>query len=442
MIFFLVMPSLYGGFGNYFIPLYVGAPEVGFPRLNGFSFLLLLVSYGFLLVSSSTELPLGVGWTLYPPLSTSLMNLSPVSVDLILDALLVAGVSSFFSSLNFFITIGNMRLAGLILGVLPLFPWSILMTAILLLLTLPILSGVLGILLADLHFNTIYFDSAFGGDPVLYQHFFWFFGHPEVYILIIPAFGIISQVISSLSQTILFGNQSMVLAMCCISVLGSLVWGHHIYTLGLEADTRAYFTAVTMMISLPTGTKILNWLCTVLGHYFNINVSSVSAFLLIFLIMFTIGGSTGVVLGNAAMDVALHDTYYVVAHFHFVLSLGAVLALFLGIFFFQETIFASYSFLPNSSSRNAKIHFLLSFFGINLTFTPLHFLGFNLQPRRIPDFPDNFNSWNFLSSTGSGLTLFALLSLPRPTVPPFAVRPFRSGGFRSASLHYTSPVYS
>merc|ERR1712032_654510 len=279
---------------------------------------------------------------------------------------------------------------------------------VLLLLTLPVLSGALIMVLADLHSNTLFFDPVHGGDPVLYQHFFWFFGHPEVYILIIPAFGIISQVISSLSQKILFGNQSMVLAMGCISVLGSLVWGHHIYTLGLEADTRAYFTAVTMMISLPTATKVFNWLCTVLGNSTSITVSSSAMFALIFLVMFTLGGSTGVVLGNAAVDVALHDTYYVVAHFHFVLSLGAVIALFLGVLFFQETIFAS-SGTAHSSTINARFHFLLSFFGINLTFTPMHFLGFNLQPRRIPDFPDNFNSWNFLSSIGSGLTLLAVV---------------------------------
>lgn len=413
MIFFLVMPGLYGGFGNYFVPIFLGAPEVGFPRVNSFSFLFLPVAYGFILVSTANEFPMAAGWTLYPPLSTSLMGLSPLALDLILDALLVVGLSSFLSSLNFFASIGNMRLSGLSLGVgVPLFPWGILITAVLLLLTLPVLSGALGILLADLHFNTIYFDPGFGGDPVMYQHFFWFFGHPEVYILILPAFGIVSQVISSLSQRIIFGNQSMILAMACISILGSLVWGHHIYTLGLEGDTRAYFTAVTMMISLPTGTKLFNWICTVLGNSLWMRVSTSAMFPLIFLVMFTLGGSTGVVLGNAALDVALHDTYYVVAHFHFVLSLGAIIAIFLGILFFQETIFASYSFLPSSTSRNARFHFLLSLFGINLTFTPMHFLGFNLQPRRIPDFPDNFISWNFLSSIGSILTLFTLFYLP------------------------------
>jgi len=405
MIFFLVMPGLYGGFGNYFVPIFLGAPEVGFPRVNSFSFLLLLVSYSLILVSTASEFPGGTGWTLYPPLSTSLMSLSPFTVNLILDALLLAGVSSFFSSLNFFATDGNMRLPGITLSVMPLFPLAILITAVLLLLTLPVLSGALGLLLADLHFNTTYFDPAFGGDPVLYQHFFWFFGHPEVYILIMPAFGIISQVISSLSLKILFGNQSMVLALGCISILGSYVWGHHIYTLALESDTRAYFTAVTMMISLPTGTKVFNWFCTVLG---NSLFAHKGGFVIIFLVLFTLGGSTGVILGNAALDVALHDTYYVVAHFHFVLSLGAVIALFLGVLFFQETL--SLTVFP-FGSRNASFHFFLTLFGILLTFTPMHFLGFNLQPRRIPDFPDNLNSWNLLSSIGSGLTLSAFLSL-------------------------------
>ena len=409
MIFFLVMPGLYGGFGNYFLPIFLGAPEVGFPRMNSFSFLFMPLSYGFILVSTLTEFPGGAGWTLYPPLSTSLMSLSPLAVDLLIDALLLAGVSSFLSSLNFLATLGNLRLSGLSLGVLPLFPWAILITAVLLLLTLPVLTAALGILLADLHFNTIYFDPGFGGDPVLYQHFFWFFGHPEVYILIIPAFGILSQVISSLSQRIIFGNQSMVLALGCISVLGSLVWGHHISTLGMEADTRAYFTALTMMISLPTGTKVFNWFCTVLGNSLlaGITVSSSAIFAIIFLPFFTFGGSTGVVLGNAAVDLALHDTYYVVAHFHFVLSLGAIIALFSGLLFYQETIFPRPLFA-------ARFHFLPCpcFFGINLTFTPMHFLGFNLQPRRIPDFPDNFISWNILSSIGSGLTLFIFISFP------------------------------
>merc|ERR1712151_1376272 len=277
-----------------------------------------------------------------------------------------------------------------------------------LLLTLPILSGALVMVMADLHSNTLFFDPIFGGDPVLYQHLFWFFGHPEVYILIIPAFGIISIIISGVSQKIIFGNQSMIYAMSCISLLGSLVWGHHMYTVGLETDTRAYFSGVTILISLPTGTKIFNWLSTYLGNpsFLELKTSS-SLFALLFLLMFTIGGSTGVILGNGGVDLALHDTYYVVAHFHFVLSLGAVIAIFSGVIFNGEKIFGSKSLLPSPSSRNSIYHLVLTLVGILLTFSPIHFLGFNVMPRRIPDFPDSFHFWNFLSSIGSGITLLS-----------------------------------
>ena len=408
MIFFLVMPGLYGGFGNYFIPIVIGAPEVAFPRINSLSFILLLVSYGLMIMAMISEFPGGGGWTLYPPLSTSLMSLSPVTIDLIINGLLINGISSFFSSLNFVGTISNMRLSGFIF--LSLFSCGILITAFLLLLTLPILTGALGMLLGDLHFNTVYFDFGFGGDPVLYQHFFWFFGHPEVYILIIPAFGIISQVISNISEKIIFGIQSMILAMSCISILGSIVWGHHIYTLGLEVDTRGYFMTITIMISLPTGTKIFNWLSTILGCYYIIIIFSYMIFIIIFIIMFTLGGSTGVVLGNAAVDVTLHDTYYVIAHFHYILSLGAIIAFLLGLLYYQNILFSSYSMLGSSTSRNARFHGLLSFFGIHLTFTPMHFLGFNVQPRRIPDFPDYINIYNnIITNSSISLILYILI---------------------------------
>ena len=267
--------------------------------------------------------------------------------------------------------------------------------------------------LADLHSNTLFFDPIFGGDPIFYQHLFWFFGHPEVYILIIPAFGIISIIISGIAQKIIFGNQSMIFAMSCISLLGSVVWGHHMYTVGLETDTRAYFTGVTILISLPTGTKIFNWLSTYLGNPPLLHLKTSSAFFgLLFLLMFTIGGSTGIILGNAAVDLGLHDTYYVVAHFHFVLSLGAVIAIFSGIIFNGEKIVGSKNLLPSSSSTLSLYHLDSTFIGILLTFSPMHFLGFNVMPRRIPDFPDSFHSWNFLSSIGSGITLlsFAMFS--------------------------------
>merc|ERR1711871_1806529 len=326
MIFFLVMPGLFGGFGNYFAPIFQGSPEVVYPRVNNLSILIL------------------------------------------------------------FISILNLRSYCLTLKTMPLFPWSLLITAAMLLLTLPILSGALLMVLADLHSNSLFFDPVFGGDPVLYQHLFWFFGHPEVYILIIPAFGIISIVISGIAQKMIFGNQSMIFAMSCISLLGTLVWGHHMYTVGLETDTRAYFTGVTILISLPTGTKIFNWLSTYLGNPPLLHLRTASGFFaLLFLLMFTIGGSTGVILGNAAVDLALHDTYYVVAHFHFVLSLGAVIAIFSGMIFVIEKIVGSKILLPSPSPTLSLYHLVLTFIGILLTFSPMHFLGFNVMPRRIPD---------------------------------------------------------
>jgi len=408
MIFFLVMPGLFGGFGNYFAPVFQGSPEVVYPRVNNFSILILFLSYLLVILSLVSEFGGGTGWTLYPPLSTSFMSLSPSSTAYIIFGLLMSGVSSCLTSLNFYVTILNLRSYSLTLNIMPLFPWSLLITAAMLLLTLPVLSGALLMILADLHLNTLFFDPVFGGDPVLYQHLFWFFGHPEVYILIIPAFGIISIILSGVSQKIIFGNQSMIFAMSCISLLGSIVWGHHMYTVGLETDTRAYFTGVTILISLPTGTKIFNWLSTYLGNPPLLHLKTSSAlFALLFLLMFTIGGSTGVILGNAAVDLALHDTYYVVAHFHFVLSLGAVIAIFSGIIFNMEKIVGSKSLLPSPSSSLSFYHLNIIFVGILLTFSPMHFLGFNVMPRRIPDFPDSFHSWNFLSSIGSGVTLLS-----------------------------------
>jgi len=301
-----------------------------------------------------------------------------------------------------------------------LLSYSIFITSTLLLLTLPVLSGALILVISDLIVNTIFFDSVFGGDPVLYQHLFWFFGHPEVYILIIPAFGIISVIISGISQKVIFGVQSMIFAMSSISIIGSIVWGHHMYTVGLESDTRSYFTVITIFISLPTGTKIYNWLSTYLGNnlfllklklHINLFISS-SLYIYLFLLMFTIGGSTGVILGNSAVDLALHDTYYIIAHFHFVLSLGAIISIFSSIIFNHEKIFGYKSLLYSSYSIISIYHFILIFVGILLIFSPMHFLGFNLLTRRIMDYPDSFHSWNFLSSIGSGITFlsFAIFS--------------------------------
>merc|ERR1711881_278674 len=385
-----------------------GSPEVVYPRVNNFSILILFLSYLLVILSLISEFGGGTGWTLYPPLSTSFMSLSPSSVALMVFGLLMSGISSSLTSVNFWVTILNLRSFSFTLKTMPLFSWSLLITAGLLLLTLPVLSGALLMVFADLHSNTLFFDPVFGGDPVLYQHLFWFFGHPEVYILIIPAFGIMSIIISGVSQKIIFGNQSMIFAMSCISLLGTVVWGHHMYTVGLETDTRAYFTGVTILISLPTGTKIFNWLSTYLGNPPLLQLRTSSAlFALLFSLMFTLGGSSGVILGNAGTDLGLHDTYYVVAHFHFVLSLGAVIAIFSSLVFNGEKIVGSKSLLPSPSSTLSLYHLVLTFVGILLSFSPMHFLGFNLMPRRIPDFPDSFHSWNFLSSIGSGITLLS-----------------------------------
>merc|ERR1711907_822438 len=413
MIFFLVMPGLFGGFGNYFAPIFQGSPEVVYPRVNNFSILILSLSYLLAIFSLISEFGGGTGWTLYPPLTTSFMSLSPSSVAYLIFGLLMSGISSCLTSLNFWVTILNLRSYSLTLKTMPLFPWALLLTAAMLLLVLPVLTGALLMVLADLHSNTLFFDPIFGGDPIFYQHLFWFFGHPEVYILIIPAFGIISIVISGIAQKIIFGNQSMIFAMSCISLLGTVVWGHHMYIVGLETDTRAYFIGVTILILLPIGIKIFNWLSTYLGNppLLQLRTSS-GLFGIVFLLMFTIGGATGVILGNAGVDLALHDTYYVVAHFHFVLSLGAVIGILSGITFNAEKMFGK-TFLISGCSSLSIYHLMVTLSGVLLTFTPMHFLGFNVMARRIPDFPDAFHAWNFVSSVGSGVTLVAFTILKK-----------------------------
>nr|AMD11863.1 cytochrome c oxidase subunit 1 [Choleoeimeria sp. JRB-2016] len=412
MIFFVVMPGLFGGFGNYFIPIYLGASEVAFPRINSVSLLLVPIGAVLALTSLISEFGSGVGWTLYPPLSTSLMSLSPTSVDLIILGLAIVGISSFLSSINFLSTIAVL---GVTNGSKPwcLFTWSIVFTAIMLIGTLPILSGGLFMLLLDLHLNTQFFDASFNGDPVLYQHLFWFFGHPEVYIIILPAFGIISQILSTAAGKPVFGGPSMILAMGCISVLGFLVWAHHMFTVGLEVDTRAYFAAITMMIAIPTGTKVFNWLSTYMGNSFRTITIDVW-YALSFIFLFTLGGTTGVVLGNAAMDIALHDTYYVVAHFHFVLSLGAVIGLIAGFMYYQEHMFGQTANVYINNLRDSPFQRVWSFvfiMSILLTFIPMHLLGFNVMPRRIPDYPDFVTYLNTICSIGSISTVFILYSL-------------------------------